>query len=91
MYRITQEALNNVGKHARASRAWVNLRCLPNGATLRIRDNGRGFDPGAASPHQLGLSIMHERAQTIGAELTINSQPDQGTEILIEWQENELE
>ena len=88
LYRITQEALNNVGKHARASRAWVNLRCLPNGVTLRIRDNGRGFDPEATSPHQLGLSIMHERAQTIGAALTINSQPDQGTEILIEWQEN---
>jgi signal transduction histidine kinase len=88
LYRITQEALNNVGKHARASRAWVNLRCSPNGATLRIRDNGRGFDPGATSPHQLGLSIMHERAQTIGAELTINSQPDQGTDILVEWQEN---
>jgi signal transduction histidine kinase len=91
LYRITQESLNNISKHAWASRAWVNVRCSPSGATLRIRDNGRGFDPGAASPHQLGLRIMHERTQTIGAELTINSQPDQGTEILVEWHENKLE
>jgi two-component system nitrate/nitrite sensor histidine kinase NarX len=85
LYRIAQEALNNISKHARASRAWVNLRHGPDGATLRIGDNGRGFHPERTQPHQLGLSIMRERAQAVGAELTIRSQPDQGTEIVVVW------
>jgi signal transduction histidine kinase len=85
LYRIAQEALNNVSKHARASRAWVNLQTGPDGATLRIRDNGRGFESGTVSPHGLGLNIMRERAQAIGATLTIDSQPDQGTEVVVSW------
>jgi PAS domain S-box-containing protein len=84
-YRIAQEALNNISKHARANRAWLNVHYHPDGATLRIGDDGRGFDPEAAQPHRLGLSIIRERAQAIGATLTIKSQPDQGTEITVEW------
>ena len=84
-YRIAQEAINNIGKHARASRAWVNLHYRADGATLRIGDDGRGFDPEAVQPHQLGLGIMRERAQAIDAMLTIKSQPDQGTQITVKW------
>ncbi len=85
LYRIAQEALNNISKHARASQAWVSLQSDANAATLRIRDNGRGFDPGAVSPHQMGLSIMRERAEAIGAALTVDSQPEQGTEVVVTW------
>jgi PAS domain S-box-containing protein len=91
LYRISQEALNNIRKHARADRAWVNLKCDHDRLTLRISDNGRGFDLASSQVHQLGLRIMHERAEAIGADLTIESQPDQGTEVKVIWQviENE--
>jgi signal transduction histidine kinase len=85
LYRIAQEALNNIVKHARASRARVELHCEAGYARLCISDDGRGFDPAAAQSGQLGLDIMRERAQAIGAHLRIESQPDQGTRILVEW------
>jgi PAS domain S-box-containing protein len=85
-YRITQEALNNISKHARANRAWVNLRCGQDRVTLRVGDNGRGFDPAISQIHQLGLQIMRERAEAIGADLSITSQPGQGTEVKVVWQ-----
>jgi signal transduction histidine kinase len=85
LYRIAQEALNNVVKHARASRATVELNCEAGYTRLCIGDDGRGFDPAAVQPGQLGLDIMRERAQAIGAELRIESQPAQGTHILVEW------
>jgi two-component system nitrate/nitrite sensor histidine kinase NarX len=85
LYRIAQEALNNVGKHARASRAWVNLQIDVHGATLRIRDDGRGFERGAVLPQALGLGIMRERAEAIGANFSIDSQPGQGTEVVVAW------
>jgi PAS domain S-box-containing protein len=86
LYRIAQEALNNVVKHARASRATVDLYCRTGYARLYISDDGRGFDPAETRSDQLGLDIMRERAQTIGASLRIESQPGQGTRILVEWQ-----
>ena len=86
LYRIAQEALNNVDKHARATRAAVQLHYRPDGTViLRINDNGCGIDPSKANPNQLGLSIMRERAQEIGAMLTIASQPGQGTQVTVEW------
>jgi two-component system nitrate/nitrite sensor histidine kinase NarX len=85
LYRIAQEALNNISKHARASQAWISVQYDANAATLRIRDNGRGFDPGAVSPQQMGLSIMRERAKAIGATLRVESQPAQGTEVVATW------
>jgi signal transduction histidine kinase len=88
LYRISQEALHNVIKHARASRAGVELHCGAGYARLCISDDGRGFDPAAAQPGQLGLDIMRERAQAIGAELRIESQPGQGTHVLVEWHGN---
>lgn len=88
-YRIAQEALNNVVKHARASHVSVRLRCAPRvrgeSVALCVSDDGEGFDPDAVSPDHLGVSIMRERAQAIGATLTIESQPGRGTQVTAEW------
>jgi len=85
LYRIAQEALNNVVKHSRASRATVELHCEAGYARLRISDDGRGFDAVTVPHGHLGLDIMRERAQAIGAELRIESQSGQGTHVLVEW------
>ena len=89
MYRIAQEALNNVLKHSRATQVFIDLDCAqpPDGrtVTLTIKDNGRGFDRHNAPPNHFGLGNMRESAQSIGAELNIFSQPGQGTEIKVIW------
>ena len=86
LYRIAQEALNNVVKHAGAGRAVVHLQCTGEGITLSIQDDGRGFDPVGVGPQQLGLGIMRERAQAIGAAFAIASEPESGTEITVAWE-----
>lgn len=92
LYRIAQEALNNVIKHAHASRAMVNLRFPPGhpGAKcreveLQISDDGCGFDPNAVSSDHLGLGIIRERAQAIGARLEIVAAPGAGTKVEVIW------
>jgi PAS domain S-box-containing protein len=90
LYRIAQEALNNVVKHARARHARVNLDADGERVTLRISDDGCGFDPVAAS-QGLGLGIVRDRAGHIDARLHINSQPDQGTEVLVVWEGSVME
>jgi signal transduction histidine kinase len=85
LYRLAQEALNNVAKHARASAVEVSLVCAAEQVTLGIRDDGCGFDREAVEAGQLGLAIMRERAQAIGAELEIRGEPGQGTEIVVRW------
>jgi GAF domain-containing protein/ligand-binding sensor domain-containing protein len=95
-YRIAQEALNNVAKHARAEQVEVYLRCEPPSdgeddaegserLTLSVVDDGGGFDPERVSQDHLGLGIMRERARAVGAALTIDSQPGQGTRIIVVW------
>jgi signal transduction histidine kinase len=86
VYRITQEALNNVARHARASSASVELVLSPASMRLSIKDDGCGFEPGAVGPTHLGLSSMRERAAEAGAELRVDSTPGAGTEIVLEWQ-----
>ncbi|MCZ7674145.1 MAG: ATP-binding protein [Chloroflexi bacterium] len=84
LYRIAQESLNNISKHAGASQVTLTLTFLPETVRLTIQDNGRGFNP-ADTPHQsLGLGIMRERAQKIGAELTIHSQIGVGTTVTVQ-------
>ncbi|MCP4607509.1 MAG: GAF domain-containing protein [Planctomycetes bacterium] len=85
-YRVAQEALNNIQKHASASEISVTLRYQPESVTLTIVDNGTGFDPGSVSAEHLGLSIMCERAKAIGTECKIESEIGQGTRIMVEWQ-----
>ena len=98
LYRIAQEALNNVVKHSRASQAAVDLRCIPapgdpasrypREVELRISDNGCGFDPEHASSNRLGLDIIRERAQAVGAGIEIQSQIGQGTTLVVTWELN---
>jgi two-component system nitrate/nitrite sensor histidine kinase NarX len=87
-YRICQEALNNIAKHAKASLVEIDLKHKDASIELRIRDDGRGFDPEqpAASGHY-GLSMMHERAEAVGLLLSIKSQPGHGTELTLRWAE----
>jgi GAF domain-containing protein/ligand-binding sensor domain-containing protein/two-component sensor histidine kinase len=102
LYRIAQEALNNVVKHARASQAVVRLcySCVeadePNrkprlSVLLTVSDNGRGFDKSQAAHDRLGIGIMNERAQAIGAALNIESQPGEGAQVAVLWEQNKEE
>jgi signal transduction histidine kinase len=61
------------------------LRCGQDEVKLVVSDNGRGFDPGKVAPENLGLGIMRERAEAIGAELKIESRTDQGTCVTVVW------
>jgi signal transduction histidine kinase len=83
LYRIAQEALNNVAKHAGASQVMVNLQNVAGEALLSICDNGRGFDPTQLRPGRIGMSSMRERAGAIGAVLTVRSAVDEGTELIV--------
>jgi PAS domain S-box-containing protein len=85
LYRIAQEALNNISKHARASEAELDLHCESGQARLKVCDNGLGFDADRVRAHQLGLEIMRERAQDIGAKLNIVSRPGHGTRVEVVW------
>jgi len=88
LYRIAQEALNNVAKHSGAGEAAVELRFRPEQVELRVRDDGRGFDQASVPPDHLGLGIMRERAAAIGASLAITSRPGEGTEIEVVWRDD---
>jgi PAS domain S-box-containing protein len=85
IYRICQEALNNVAKHAESSLVEIDLKHEENAIELSIRDDGRGFDPERTASGHYGLSMMHERAEAVGAQLSITSQPGHGTELTIRW------
>jgi signal transduction histidine kinase len=93
IYRIAQEALNNVVKHARANHISVSLLCAdrsdgpasPSRIELQVRDDGVGFETSDVEPGELGLGIMLERAQSVGAELNIASELGQGTLVTVVW------
>jgi PAS domain S-box-containing protein len=94
-YRVAQESLNNVVKHADASRVEVSLSANPLPSDwldkqryemkLVVRDNGRGLVAREAGPQHLGLGIMRERAEAIHATLSIESQPGDGTTVTLVW------
>ncbi|MEZ4663067.1 MAG: histidine kinase [Caldilineaceae bacterium] len=86
LYRVIQEALNNVAKYAEAEQAQVFLRCRSNQVMLTIVDDGRGFEVDRVDGDHFGLQMMHERVEAIGGELHIQSAPDEGTEIRVLWQ-----
>jgi PAS domain S-box-containing protein len=90
LYRLAQEALTNAVKHAAARTITVRLHALQTAQTggrgLEIADDGRGFDPQAIPPGHLGLAMMRERARAVGATLRVQSQPGQGTTVVVEWQ-----
>jgi PAS domain S-box-containing protein len=85
-FRIVQEAMTNVVRHARAHRLAVSLRAVDGELVLSVRDDGHGFDPAAAAVRaargeSAGLSGMEERAQLAGGRLEIRAAPGHGTEV----------
>jgi signal transduction histidine kinase len=90
-YHIAQEALNNVAKHARASRPTVTLTCNGPQTCLQVQDDGRGFVIQEVTAEHLGLTIMHERAEGIGARLEIHSEVGKGTKVSIQWPADDTE
>jgi signal transduction histidine kinase len=81
LYRIAQEALQNVTKHARAQSAELALHQIGSEVILRISDDGRGFDTDRSYPGHLGLHSMRERAAAVGGALHIQSSHGQGTSV----------
>lgn len=78
-YRVAQEALNNIVKHARATTVVLRLAREAEEIIVEVRDNGRGFDPTDPFPGHLGLHSMRERVTKVGGFLVIESTPGQGT------------
>jgi PAS domain S-box-containing protein len=89
LYRIAQEALNNVVKHSGAGEAKVDLDCTDAGFTMRVSDDGKGFSVRGVPPNSLGLNIMRDRAKEIRARLSVRSTPGQGTAMQVLWRRPE--
>ncbi|GEM_PF-953965 len=87
-YRIAQEGLNNIAKHARAKQVTVCLVRQTHQVKLTITDDGRGFDTTEVGSDRFGLSIMRERADSVGATLTVDSAPGKGCCVEIAWQDS---
>ena len=91
LYRIAQEALNNVAKHARASQVAVTLSYMGDLVVLDVQDDGIGFDPAkfqaplaAGATGGFGLAAMRERVEQLGGTLLVESAPDEGTTLVVE-------
>lgn len=88
LFRIIQEALHNIARHAQAQTVWVEID-LQQGILLRVRDDGVGFDPALLpqmeSQGHLGLQQMRERVEALGGSLTITSQIGKGTQIEVRF------
>jgi two-component system sensor histidine kinase UhpB len=82
IYRVLQESLNNVSRHARASTVQVELTRVDHCVVLKVVDDGRGFVVGDAE-HGCGLAGMRERGALVGGRLVIRSQPGAGTEVML--------
>ncbi len=87
LYRIVQEALSNVARHAKATEAWVELEIAAHELRLEVRDNGVGFDLKAsakrAAGEGIGLMGMSERAEHLNGTLSIESAPERGTQVRV--------
>ena len=86
LYRIAQEAFNNIAKHSEATRVMVEMQSNSNDVNLVIRDNGRGFDQNLVAEDKLGIQIMSERANEINASFQLESSPGKGSEISVFWE-----
>lgn len=93
LFRVVQEALNNVWKHARASKVIVRLEMGRDNVNILIKDDGQGFDVEQALANKqresLGLTSMRERVELLGGTFILRSRPGQGTEILLKVPLNE--
>jgi len=83
LFRVAQESLRNVARHAGASTVEVSLRKVDGGLEMAVRDNGTGFDSTQdRARHSLGLASMKERVHLLGGELAIDSEPGHGTTVI---------
>jgi signal transduction histidine kinase len=88
LYRIIQEAFNNIAKHSNGDRVFLSLESNPLGVALNIEDNGRGFDPEEVRTRYrkgMGLSSMKERAELSGGEFSVQSATGKGTAFSFRW------
>ncbi len=83
IYRVAEAALTNVVQHAAATEVCVRLKAEP-ALRFEIQDNGVGFDPGAIPDDRYGLTGMAERAELVGAQLTVESESERGTKVRME-------
>ncbi len=88
LFRIAQEALNNVRKHAQATRVTTTVKMGDSAINMTVQDDGQGFRPPTliehpASVDKLGLIGMHERARLLGGTLVVDSEPGRGTTIIV--------
>lgn len=88
LFRIVQEAINNIEKHAKAKSVRLQIRLAGDSVVLKIQDDGQGFDSktlkaGKKARHGLGLTNMRERALSLGGTYEIESAPDAGTSISV--------
>jgi two-component system NarL family sensor kinase len=84
LYRVAQEALNNICAHAHARHAWLHLVTTPEQVRLTIQDDGQGFDVSCIAQNRYGLTGMNERVKLLGGALTITSVPGEGTLVEVE-------
>ena len=95
LYRVVQEALNNIGKHARAQSVRVALEHTASGLELEVKDDGVGFEPRSVTVSRkqgkgLGLDSMQERVALTGGSCEIHSAKDQGTVLRAVWPESAI-
>lgn len=88
LYRVAQEALNNIAKHAQAHNVLIQLYRTPESVRLSVSDDGTGFVFERIAPQHLGLGIMRERADAIGASLSVRTAPNEGTTVEVCWTGN---
>ena len=88
LYRVAQESLTNVFKHAHATLVQIRFRRIPRGICMEIKDNGRAFrtqeKPNGYAPQRLGLLGMQERVRLINGEFAIESRPGHGTTVRVQ-------
>ncbi|HET9496396.1 MAG TPA: GAF domain-containing protein [Chloroflexia bacterium] len=83
LYRVVQEALHNVVKHARASSVTVSLAVEDGGLVVRVTDDGLGFDPGAVPVGHMGLDTMRQRVAALSGDYNVDSAPGRGTTVQV--------
>ncbi len=84
LYRVVQESLTNIRRHSGATQVRVELRRVDGRVRAVIADNGIGFDPAQSGLRNFGLRGMRERVRVLGGDLTIESEPGQGTRIVVD-------
>jgi signal transduction histidine kinase len=82
LYRIAQEALNNAMKHGRAKEVIIVLEAIEGGLSLRVGDDGVGFDPNSTESNGMGLNIMRYRARSIGGSIAIQANSPRGSVVI---------